>query len=156
MKGVFERHHRLPAGRAARHLDRVFHGFGSRGLQHGFLRPGPRHELNQRLGQFDVFGIHDDVEAGVQVARRLRLNRRHHLGVRMAHVQGADAAGEIDIVMPVQIGQRGAAGIGREHRRPVGHAQGDGGVAPGEVCLALRTGKLRGLHGVFHCPGLLG
>ncbi|MNT71694.1 hypothetical protein D3C72_2102070 [compost metagenome] len=58
--------------------------------------------------------------------------------------------------MPVQVGQRGAAGSGREYRGPVGHAQGDGGVAPGQVCLALRTGKLRGLRGVFHCPGLLG
>ena len=32
----------------------------------------------------------------------------------------------------------------------------DLGIAPGQVCLALRAGKLRGLRGVFHCPGLLG
>ncbi|KAG0927306.1 hypothetical protein G6F31_018098 [Rhizopus arrhizus] len=143
MKGAFECHHRLPARRAPRHLDRVFHGFRARRLQHGLLGPVAGHQNDQRFGHFDIARVHDDVEAGVQIAFGLCLHRRNHLGMGVPHVQGADATGEIDEGIAIQVGQRRPRGALRKHRRAVGHARRHGGIAPPQVSLALRARKLR-------------
>ncbi|MNN78945.1 hypothetical protein D3C81_1955460 [compost metagenome] len=79
----------------------------------------------------------------MQIAFGLGLDCRDHFRVGMPHVQGADAAGEIDEGIAVQVRQRRARGALRKNRRAVGHARRHGGIAPLQVSLALRARKLR-------------
>ena len=70
----------------------------------------------QALREGGVVLIRHDGEVGVAEVLELLLRRLHDVRMRMADVQAADAAREVDEGVPVEIGDRGASA--RRRRRP--------------------------------------
>ena len=90
----------------ARELDRVLDRLGAR-VEEGRLRgAAERREREQPLGQLDVHLVRDHGEVGVQEARRLLLHGLDDVRVRVADVEDADAAREVDERVPVDVGDR--------------------------------------------------
>ena len=116
VEAALEGDHAGPPGVGARELDRVLDGLGARVEERGLGRAGHRRELESRSASVDVDLVRDDREVGVREARELLLRRRDDLRVRVADVQAADAAGEVDERVAVDVGQRGAPAL-RERRR---------------------------------------
>ena len=82
--------------------------------------PRDRHALGEPLGERDVDLVGDDREVGVAEALELLLRRRDDVGMRVADVEGADAAREVDERVAVDVGERHAArrlGDDREGQR---------------------------------------
>ena len=96
MEPAFEADHRRPARVAARELDGVLDGLGAGVEERGLRRAGERSDRRQPLGVLDVDLVRDDREVGVEEARGLLLHRRDDARVRVADVEAADAAREVD------------------------------------------------------------
>ena len=81
-----------------------------------FAGPRERRELDQPLGERHVDLVGDDREVGVREALELLLRGRDDARVRVADVEAADAAGEVDERVAVDVGERGAAALGGDDR----------------------------------------
>ena len=100
MEAALERDHRGPLRVRARELDGVLDGLGA-GVEERRLRgAGERRDREQPLGERHVDLVRDDREVGVEEARRLLLHRLDDARMRVADVQAADAAGEVEKVLP--------------------------------------------------------
>ena len=115
---ALEADHGRPARVAARELDGVLDGLGARVEERGLDRAGERRERGEPLGVLDVDLVRDDREVGVEEARGLLLHRRDDARVGVADVEAADAAGEVDEAVAVDVGDGRAAAV-RDHDREV-------------------------------------
>ena len=115
---ALEGDHRRPARVAARELDGVLDGLGARVEERGLGRAGERSERRQPLGVLDVDLVRDDREVGVEEARGLLLHRGDDARVGVADGEAADAAGEVDEAVAVDVGDDRAVAL-RDHDRQV-------------------------------------
>ena len=127
---ALEADHRGAAGVGARELDRVLDRLGAGVEERRLGRPAERREREQALGQRRVDLVRDDREVGVREALELLLRGLDDVRVGVADVQAADAAGEIDERVAVDVGQRGAAGLGGGDREGDRERRGDAGAEP--------------------------
>ena len=118
MEPTLEADHGRPARVAARELDGVLDGLGARVEERGFGRAGERRERGEPLGVLDVDLVRHDREVGVEKARGLLLHRGDDVRVCVADVEAADAAGEVDEAVAVDVGDGGTAAV-RDHDREV-------------------------------------
>ena len=114
MERALERDHRRAAGVGARELDGVLDRLGAGVEERGLDRPRDRRALDQALGERHVRLVGDDREVGVREAVELLVRRRDDVRMAVPDVEAADAAGEVDEGVPVDVGQRRAA----RRRRP--------------------------------------
>ena len=106
MEAALERDHRGAAGEAARELDRVLDRLRAGVEERRLRRSGERQSLQQPLRQLDVRLVRDDREVGVGEAGELLLGRGDDLRMRVADVQAADAAREVDERVAVDVGEQ--------------------------------------------------
>ena len=116
VEAALERDHRRPARVAARELDRVLDRLGAGVEERGLRRPGDRNGAHEALRESGVDLVRDDREVGVHEALGLLLHRRDQLRVRMADVETADAAGEVDERVAVDVDERGASALACDDR----------------------------------------
>ena len=116
MERALEGDHGRPAGEEPGELDRVLDGLGAGVEERRLRRTGERRARNQLLGELDVGLVGDDREIGVGEAAELLLRRLDDAGMRMAGVQAADPAGEVDEDVAVDVGQRRAPALVRHER----------------------------------------
>ena len=90
----------------ARELDRVLDRLRAGVEERRLRRPGDRRPLEQPLGERDVELVRHDREVGVGEALELLLRGGDDLRVRVADVEAADAAGEVDEGVAVDVGER--------------------------------------------------
>ena len=108
VEAAVEGDHRRPARIGARELDGVLDGLGAR-VEEGCLEVAPDgNELEETLGERDVVLVGNDREVGVGEALDLLLRCLDHPRVRVADVEAADAAREVDEGVPVHVRDRGA------------------------------------------------
>ena len=112
-----------------------------------------RRDFVHALGQADVALVGRDLHAGVQEAVELISHGVDDGFLAMADVEAADAAGEIEVAVAVNVFEPGVFGLGNVDGRAVRKAAGHGfGAALGER-LGLRAGnwcaKLNGRHRKF-------
>ena len=93
----------------ARELDRVLDRLRAGVEERRLRRAGERRDRDQALGERDVDLVRHDREVGVREARELLLRGLDELRVRVADVEAADAAGEVDERVAVDVGERRAA-----------------------------------------------
>ncbi len=108
------------------------------------------HERVQLLADCDVALVGQHVEAGVQEPIELAAHGFDDGGCAMSGVEAADATGEIDQAVAVDVFHDRAFGFGDKNRRGVISRLHDGGVAPLHQRLRTRPGngsaKLNGGH----------
>ena len=120
----------LPARGVARDLDRVLDGLRAGVHEQALVRAGAGVDLAEALDDLDVRLVLRDGVALVEVALGLLLDRAHDPLGRVAAVERADAADEVDVLAAVDVDQSRAVRTLDEHRR-----RGDRGRDP---LLALR------------------
>ena len=101
----------------ARELDRVLDGFGARVEERRLRRAAERRQCEQPLGERDVDLVRDDREVRVHEAGGLLLDGLDHVRVRVADGKAADAAGEVEERVAVDVRQRRAAALGDDDRQ---------------------------------------
>ena len=124
MERALEADHGVPAGVGTRELDRVLDRLGTGVEERSLRRSRERRQPKQPLGERRVDLVrHDRV---VRMAEPLQLldRSRDDMWVRVADVETADATGEVDEDVSVDVGDRGAACFGRGQRK--GDLQGSG------------------------------
>ncbi len=129
VEGVFKGNHGRAFGVGAGDLDRVFDGLRAGADQHGFLHAGPRHDCVEPLGQPHVAPVGQHVKAGVQETVELLPDRLDHRRRTMPGVEAANAAGEIDHAVAVDVFNDSALGAIDEDGSYVESALGDCGIA---------------------------
>ena len=129
MEGIFEGDNAGALGVRAGDLHRVLDGFGTSVHEQSLLRKVAGCELVQPLGEPDVRLIRRDLDAGVKEALGLLVDRIDDAGRAMADVDAADAAGEIDEAIAVDILQRRPFGLGNIDWRGVGQSARNSGIA---------------------------
>ena len=102
----------LPPGGLARELDRVLDRLRPGVEQHRLGGPAVRQDAHELLAQGDIGLVRGHVDARVDEAGRLLLDRAHDVRVAVPDVHHADAAREIDEVRAVGVHETGA-GRGR-------------------------------------------
>ena len=137
---------RIGAGELDRVLDRLGAGVEERGLD----RPGDRDERRQPLRHGDVRLVRDDREVGVAEALELLVRGGDDVGVAVADVQAADAAGEVDEDVAVDVGQAHAPGRIGDDREGDRQRARDGAGNP-FADLARARARNRGLE--IDCAG---
>ena len=125
MEGVLEGDDGGPACRVARDLHRILDRLRARVDQHHLLVDCSGRDFAEALGQAHVRLVHQHVEGGVKHPARLLPDRLHHLGMVGARVERADAAGEIDVPVAVDVGNGGARRRSGEDRMLLIEAAGD-------------------------------
>ena len=143
VEGSLEGDHRRALRGGARELDRVLDRLGARVEECCTLLARDRRQLEQPLGKADVVLVRDDREIGVREAFRLLADRLHHAGMRMADVHAADASGEVDERVPVDVGQGGAPPLGDHEREIDGERLRDDPRLPGEDLGAAGSRNVR-------------
>ena len=152
MERALEADHGLAPGVGPRELDGVLDRLGAR-VEEGGLGPGDRGQLGEPLGELDVDLVGDDREVGVREAGHLVLRRCDHLRVGVADVEAADAAGEVEVRVVVDVGQGRAATLGgddgevdrqRVRDNPVLPREDLAGTGPGD--LGSELDRLGGGH----------
>ena len=141
VKTILEADDRGPLGVAARDLDRVLDGLGAAVDQEGFLRKVPGNQRVEPFGQANIALVGSDVKAGVKVTVKLGAHGRRHARRAMAHVEAADAAGEIDQPVAVCVLDDRAFGARHKDRSAVRHAARHGGNAALHQLARARTGN---------------
>ena len=114
VEGSFEADDGLALRVGARELDRVLDRLRPRVEERGALLARDRGQLDQPFGQLDVDLVGDDREVGVAELRQLLLRGGDHARMRVPDVQAADAAGEVDEGVAVDVGDRGPVSL-RDH-----------------------------------------
>ena len=155
MEGAFERDHPGPLRVRARELDRVLDRLGA-GVEEGRLRgAGERRHREQPLGELHVDLVRDDREVRVREARELLLRGLDDSRVRVPDVQAADAAGEVDERVAVDVGDRRAAALGCEDRMDERERSGDHALlALGDLARARARDLRPDLDRLGDCHGL--
>ena len=126
---AFEAHHRRPPGELAGQLDCVLDRLGAAVGEDRLLGEVARSEAVEHLGQADHRLVGGDQRAGVQELLGLRRHRVDDRGRSVADAGHADAAGEVDEGVAVDVEDQGAvrpldddvgrlAEPGRQRRRP--------------------------------------
>ena len=82
-----------------------------------FAGPAIGASAHSRSASVDVDLVRDDREVGVAEARELLLRGLDDPRVRVADVEAADAAGEVDERVAVDVGERRAAALGDDDRQ---------------------------------------
>jgi hypothetical protein len=126
VEAALERDHGRSLRVRARELHRVLDRLGAGVEERRLRRAGDRRALDQALRQLDVRLVRDDREVGVGEALELLARRGDDLRVRVTDVQAADAAGEVDERVAVDVGQQCAARLGRDDRERDLERPGDG------------------------------
>ena len=156
MEGPLERDHAGPLRVRARELDRVLDRLGA-GVEEGRLRRArERRDRDQPLGELDVDLVRHDREVRVREARELLLRGFDDSRVRVPDVQAADAAGEVDERIAVDVCDRRAAALRREDGMDERKRSGDHALlALGDLARA-RAGELgSNLDRLGHGHGLV-
>ena len=81
-----------------------------------FAGPANGARSSRRSASAHVDLVRDDRVVGVREALELLLRGLHDPRVRVADVEAADAAGEVDERVAVDVDERGAAALGRDDR----------------------------------------
>src|SRR5207248_6449277 len=127
----------------ARELDRVLDRLRPRVEEGGARLARDRRELRQALGQGDVDLVGDDREVGVAEALELLLRGGDHTRVRVADVEAADPAGEVEERVSVDVGDADAAPL-LDHDRQVDRERlGDDPLLALKDLARARAGDLR-------------
>ena len=100
-----------------RELDCVLDRLGACVEEHRLRGAFERRQREQPLGERDVDLVRDDREIGVREALELLLCGRDDLRMRMADVEDADAAGEVEEDVAVDVGERRSARLGDDDRQ---------------------------------------
>ena len=127
----------------ARELDRVLDRLGAGVEERGLRRADERRDRDQPFGERDVDLVRHDREVGVREVRELLLRRLDDLRVRVPDVEAADAAGEVDERVPVDVGERGASAFRDDDREVDRERVGDHPVLPLENRLRAGSGNRR-------------
>ena len=135
MEASLEADHRGPLRVGARKLDSVLDGFRAGVEERGFCGAGDRRGLDQTLGERDVRLVGDDREVGMEELRGLFLHCIDDARMRMADVQAADASGEVEERVPVDVRQRRALAPLDHHGQIDGQRIRDHAVLPVEDLL---------------------
>jgi hypothetical protein len=85
----------------------------------------------------------------VREALSLVPDRLDHARVRVTDVHAADAAGEVDVRVPVDVGDGRAAPVGDHERQVDGERLGDDPLLPGED---VRAARARNVGLDLDCP----
>src|SRR6266481_4767635 len=151
MEGVLETDNGGALGVGAGDLDGIFDGFGAGIHEDGFFREIAGSEGVQLFGYGDVAFIGSDSEAKMQVLLELFADGGEDAGRAVADVEAADATGEIEIAIAVDVLDGGAFGARGENWRGVRRAAWNGGFAAGHQGAGLGAGyfgaNLNGIHG---------
>ena len=156
VEGVVEDDHGGPAGRGARDLDGVLDRLGAAVDQDRLLLvAAARRELGEPAAHVDVRLVHADHEALVQVPVDLGVHGLDDRMRRMAEVRAADPAGEVDVLVPVDVPDARTLGA-RDDERRSGDALGDVPLAglPDARCRRLflqRHGRKTLVHRSIRC-----
>ena len=138
VESAFECDHGRSLRVRARELDRVLDGLGAGVEERRLRRTAERRQRDEPFRERHVRLVRDDREVRVEEARGLLLHCVDDARVRVADVEAADAAGEVDERVPVDVGERRAFAAldhdGEEDRERVG----DDAVLPGEDLLRSR------------------
>ena len=116
VEAAVEGDHRVAARVVAGDLDRVLDRLGARVDQQRLLLVVAGSELAQQAAHLEIRVVGGDREAGVHQLLGLRADRRDDRLGRVAEVEHADAAGEVDVLASVDVGQAGAVGVCGEDR----------------------------------------
>ena len=95
-----------------------------------FAGPLNGRDREQALGEGHADLVRDHREVGVEEARRLLLHGLDDPRMRVADVQAADTAREVDVGVAVDVGQRRAAALGGDDRQVERHRLGDDPLLP--------------------------
>ena len=116
VEGVLEAHDRRATGVVAGDLDGVLGRLGAGVDQQRLVRPGARVAGDEAPADLEERLVLRDRVALVQVLRGLLLDRRDDALRRVAAVQDADAADEVDVLAPFDVGQARAVRVLHEDR----------------------------------------
>ena len=130
VESALEADHRRPLRVRARELDRVLNRFGAGVEERSFRRAGDRHSLDETFAERDVRLVGDDREVGVQEFCGLFLNCVDDTRMRVADVEAADASGEVDEGIAVDVCERRALAALDHHRQKDGKRVRDHAVLP--------------------------
>ena len=135
VEGVVEDDDPGASGRGASDLDRVLDRLGTRVQEQALLvLPRARRQLGEPAADLDVRLVHPDHEALVQVAVDLLVHRGDRGREAVARVLTAQAAGEVDVRLAVDVNDPGAFRALHHDRRR--------GDSAGDVLLAGRQDAL--------------
>ena len=107
-------------------LDCVLDGFGAAVHEQRFLRKLAGRDFVHALGEPDVTFVGRDLHAGVQEVVELSVHGGDYRLLAMADIEAADAAGEIDVAVAVDVFEPGVFGFRYIHRRAVRKTAGHG------------------------------
>ena len=159
VKRVFEGDDAGALGVGARNLDRVLDRLGAAVDEDGFLRELARSDFVHALGKPDVALVGRDLHAGVQEAIELVFHRFDDRFLAMPDVEAADASGEVEVAVAVDVFEPGVFRLGDIDGRAVRKAAGHGFRAALGERLGLRAGngsaKLNGRHRRFSVAQLI-
>ena len=123
---VFKRDDAGTLGKSARDLDGIFDCLGSAVHEDRLLRKLPRSHFIHALGEPNVALIRRHLHAGVEESVELIFHRADDRFLAMADVQAADAAGEVEVAVAIDVFKPGIFGFGnidgRAVRKPAGHS----------------------------------
>ena len=142
MEAALERDHRGPLRVRARELDGVLDRFRAGVEERRLRRAAERRDGEQPLGERDVDLVRNDREVGVEEARGLLLHGLDDVRMRVADVQAADAAGEVEERVAVDVGQQCAASLCCDDRQEERKRVGDDALLPRDEFTRARAGDL--------------
>ena len=153
VKAALEADHGRALGVGPRELDGVLDRLGARVEECGLRLPRDRRCRNETLGERDVDLVRHDREVGMEELRRLLGDRFDHTWMRVADVEAADAAGEVEEGVAVDVRERGTLAVLDHDRQEDGKRIGDNPVLALEDLLragprnpGLELDRLRGGH----------
>src|SRR5438309_7274948 len=112
MKGVFEGDDAGTLGVGAGYFHGVFDGFGSAVDEESLLRKVAGSDFIHALGEADVSLVGGDLNTGVEEAVELVFDSGDDFVATVAHVEAADASGEIEVAVAVDVFEPGVCGFG--------------------------------------------
>ena len=125
VEAALERDHARTARVEPRELDGVLDRLGTGVEERGPGLAGDRDERAEALGELDVGLVRDDRVVGVQESTCLVDDGLDDPGVRVTRVDHADAPGEVDEDVPVDVRDGGVLGGGGEDREVRTQRRGD-------------------------------
>ena len=133
VEGVFEGDDGGTFGVGAGNLNSIFDGFSAAVDEQRLLGKLAGSDFIHALGQADVTFVGRDLDAGMEEFVELDADGVDYGLLAMAGVGAADASGEIDVAVAVDVFEPGVFGFGYVDGRAVGEAAGHGfGTAVGE------------------------
>ena len=143
MEPAFEADHGRPARIGAGELDGVLDRFRAGVEERRLRRAAERREREQAFRQLRVDLVGNDGVVRVREPLELLLRRRDDARVRVADVEAADAAGEVDERVPVDVGDRRAARLGSDDRERQIERRRHAGTQPLEHVARARARRCR-------------